>query len=130
MHMKKSRLHSVLFNKCPKCHKGSFFVGNNAYNFSNFMKQNDRCPVCNESFQREVGFYYGAMYASYGLNVLLGILLFIITNVLFDWGLNLFLYTYIAFAIGLWPWLYRAGRLVWINLFVGPEKPKVVEKTA
>lgn len=120
--MKKTRLYSVLFNKCPRCHKGNFFVGNNAYNLFNFMKQNERCPVCKESFMREVGFYYGAMYASYGLNILLGILVFIFTNVIFDWGIHGFLYSFIVSAIILWPWLYRTGRLMWINIFVGPDK--------
>jgi len=120
--MKKTRLYSVLFNKCPRCRKGNFFIGNNPYNLSNFMKQNVRCPVCNESFMREVGFYYGAMYASYGLNVLLGILVYIFTNVILDWGIHGFLYTFSILAIGLWPWLYRTGRLIWINIFVSPDK--------
>ncbi|HWY37155.1 MAG TPA: DUF983 domain-containing protein [Bacteroidia bacterium] len=119
--MKRSRLYSVLFNKCPRCHKGNFFEVNNAYNLFAFTKQYKRCPVCNESFMRETGFYYGAMYASYGLNVLLGILLFILTNVVLDWGIHGFLYSYVVSAILLWPWLYRTGRLVWINLFVGPK---------
>jgi len=86
------------------------------------MKQYDRCPVCHESFNREVGFYYGAMYAAYGLNVLLGILVFVLTNVVLDWGIHGFLYTFIILAIGLWPVLYRLGRLIWINIFVGPAK--------
>ncbi len=127
--MKKTRLYSILFNKCPRCHEGNFFVGNNAYNLTNFMQQNDRCPVCNESFIREVGFYYGAMYASYGLNVLLGILVFIFTNVIFDWGINGFLWWFISLAIVLWPWLYRAGRLIWINIFVSPDKVGAAKKT-
>ena len=127
--MKQKRIYSILFNKCPRCHKGNFFVTNNAYDLANFMKQNDRCPVCHESFQREVGFYYGAMYASYGLNVLLGIIVFIVTNLIFDWGVNGFLWGFGISAVVLWPWLYRAGRLIWINIFVGPEKPKVSEKT-
>ncbi|MGZ3903866.1 MAG: DUF983 domain-containing protein [Bacteroidia bacterium] len=122
--MKKTRLYSVLFNKCPRCHKGNFFEGNNPYNFSNFTKQNDHCPVCGESFTREPGFYYGAMYASYALNIALGVGLFILTNVIFDLGVVTFLWTFIISAIVLWPWLYRTGRLFWINLFVGPAKTK------
>ncbi|MGZ4041002.1 MAG: DUF983 domain-containing protein, partial [Bacteroidia bacterium] len=84
----------------------------------------DHCPVCGESFTREPGFYYGAMYASYALNIALGVGLFILTNVIFDLGVVTFLWTFIISAIVLWPWLYRTGRLFWINLFVGPAKTK------
>ena len=71
---------------------------------------------------REVGFYYGAMYASYGLNILLGGILLFITEGIFDWNIVNFLYLFIISAIVLGPWLYRTGRLVWINIFVGPRQ--------
>jgi ribosomal protein S27AE len=120
--MKKGRIYSILFNRCPRCHKGKFFVTDNPYNLKKFSEQNSGCPVCGEDFMRETGFYYGAMYASYGLNVILGILVYLVTNILFDWGATGFLWTFIIAAIVLWPWLYRTGRLIWINLFVGPKR--------
>jgi uncharacterized protein (DUF983 family) len=120
--MKKTRLYSVLFNKCPRCHKGNFFVMNNAFSFKNFMKQYERCPVCNENYMREVGFYYGAMYASYGVVILLGMSVLAITNLIFDWGIPGFLWGFTVSCFVLWPWLYRTGRLIWINIFVGPKK--------
>ena len=40
------------------------------------------CPVCNESFERETGFYYGAMYVSYGLTVGFGVGLFLLITLL------------------------------------------------
>ena len=126
--MKQKRIYSVLFNKCPRCHKGNFFVGNNAYNLTNFSKQYERCPVCNENYMCEAGFYYGAMYTSYGLNIILGIIAFVFSNVVFDWGIPGFLKTYIIAAIILWPWLYRTERLIWINIFVGPGKTAHSEK--
>ncbi|WP_243832974.1 DUF983 domain-containing protein [Meridianimaribacter flavus] len=30
---------------------------------------NDKCPVCNYKFERETGFFFGAMFVSYGLAV-------------------------------------------------------------
>ena len=78
MSIKSSKVYSILGNKCPKCHKGNFFIDQNPYKLEKFDKMNSRCPVCNEDFERETGYYYGAMYASYGLTVGFGIALFLI----------------------------------------------------
>lgn len=118
----KTRIYSVLFNKCPKCHEGKFFIDNNPYKLKTFSKQNSCCSKCNESFSREPGFYYGAMYASYGLTVLYGIILFLITVLLFKMEVLNFLILFSVTMVLLMPWLYRTSRLIWINIFVGPKK--------
>jgi len=120
--MKRTRLYSILFNKCPRCHKGSFFIDNNPYHLSSFTKMHEECPVCHESFTRETGFYYGAMYASYGLTVAFGLGLFLFMVVLLHADVLTFLITFTLSMIALMPILYRTSRRVWINLFVGPKK--------
>lgn len=127
---KATRLYSVLFNKCPRCHKGSFFIDSNPYRLKHFDKIHSHCSCCQEDFVREVGFYYGAMYVSYGLAVGIGIGLFLILVV---WaGLNVlpFLICYSLLILFLSPWVFRKSRLVWINLFVGfnPESTCPEEK--
>lgn len=115
---KATRLYSILFNKCPCCHKGSFFIDGNPYRLKHFDKIHSHCSYCQEDFVREVGFYYGAMYVSYGLSVGIGIGLFLILVV---WaGLNVlpFLICYSLLILFLSPWVFRKSRLVWINLFV------------
>lgn len=82
----------------------------------------DKCQACGESFIRETGFYFGAMYASYGLTVAFGIGLFLLMVVLFDTGVLAFLITFSLGIIVLMPLLYRLSRLIWINLFVSPRK--------
>ncbi len=119
---KSSRLYSILFNKCPKCHKGDFFITNNAYNLKKFDKMHEHCPVCDESYVRETGFYIGAMYASYGLTVVYGLALFIAMVVLFKADILVFLISFCISLIMLLPWIYRKSRLIWINLFVGYKK--------
>ncbi len=76
------------------------------------------CPVCNENYEREVGFYYGAMYASYALDLIIGGALFVIMVVLFGLGVWEFLFTFCAVILVLFPWIFRTSRLIWINLFV------------
>ncbi len=116
---KQSRLKSILFNKCPRCHQGQFFVSNNPYQLKVFDKMNARCSHCGESFEREVGFYYGAMYVSYGLAVAIGVGLFLLMVVLLSMDVLAYLIVYTISIILLSPLLFRKARLVWINLFVG-----------
>lgn len=127
---KDKRLYSVLFNKCPKCHKGNFFKNNSAYKKLNeFDKMHDHCPVCNESYIRETGFYVGAMYASYGLTVLYGLALFALLVVLLKIDILFYLILFSVSLFILLPWIYRKSRLIWINLFVKFDK-KLFDKSS
>src|SRR5215216_2534149 len=74
--LKGTKLYSILNNKCPKCQVGDFFVYKNPFR-KDFAKMHDHCPHCGELFNKEVGFYYGAMYVSYGLNIALGVGMFL-----------------------------------------------------
>ena len=113
-----SKIHSVLTNTCPSCPKGQFFVSSNPYKLKSFGQMNPRCPVCNEDFERETGFYYGAMYVSYGLTVGLGIVLFLISHFLIHFDDLNFIWVFPIILVLLTPPLFRYSRLIWINLFV------------
>ena len=122
MSFKQTALYSIVKNKCPRCHEGNFFEANNPYQIKKFDRMNKNCPVCNEDFERETGFYYGAMYASYGLTVLWGAILFVIMCVLFNFDTMTYLITFAILQILLMPIFYRVSRLLWINVFVGYKK--------
>lgn len=122
MNYSKTKLYSVLNNKCPRCHEGGVFETNNPYDLKNFAKMNARCPLCNEDFKREPGYYFGATYVSYGLTVGFGIGLFILFCVVFNLETNPFLLIFSALLILLLPLFYRYARLIWINLFVNYKK--------
>lgn len=78
----------------------------------------EQCSVCNEDLMKEVGFYYGSMYVSYGLTIALGVAIFILTWLILDLSETTFLITFCIAALVLWTWIFRKARLVWINLFV------------
>jgi uncharacterized protein (DUF983 family) len=126
--MKQTKLYSVLHNKCPYCHEGDFFLNNNPYNFSTFDKQHEYCPVCHGSYMPENGFYYGAMYVSYALDIALGVAFFILSNVIFNWGTTAFLVLYIGSLLVLWTIIFRKARIIWINLFIKYDKTKAAKK--
>lgn len=83
---------------------------------------NERCPECSEDFRRETGFYFGALYASYGLTVLYGILLFLLMVLVLKVDVLVYLFTFTGTVILLLPFFYRKSRLIWINIFVGRKK--------
>lgn len=118
MAFKDTILYSVVNNKCPRCHEGNFFETNNPYILNRFDKMHKNCPVCKEDFERETGFYYGAMYVSYGLTVAFGVGVFLLTSVILGYDAVTFLVTFGILQIVLMPVFYRMARLVWINIFV------------
>jgi len=78
----------------------------------------EKCSHCGEIFNKEVGFYYGAMYVSYGVNIALGVGLFILMVLLFNTGLLTYLFSFLGLVIILFPWVMRVSRLIYINIFV------------
>lgn len=54
----------VIQQRCPRCRTGKIFLSSV---FLGFPKMHDRCPVCHLRFEREAGYFLGAMYISYGL---------------------------------------------------------------
>src|SRR6266852_6724889 len=64
---KPSTLPSILQQRCPRCRMGGIF----RYSiFRGFPKMCERCPVCDLKFEREPGYFLGAMYFSFALGVL------------------------------------------------------------
>jgi hypothetical protein len=84
---------------------------------------NERCPVCNEDFKREPGYYFGATYVSYAMTVAFGIAMYIVLSGIFKMETLEFLIAFSIALIILMPVFYRSARLVWINFFV-PYKKK------
>lgn len=115
---KRTKFYSIFHNKCPKCHQGDFFIQSNPYKLKEFDKMHTECNVCKESFEREPGFYYGAMYINYGITVAIGVAWFLINYILFDFNALFYSISFAVILILLLPVVFRLGRLVWINLFV------------
>jgi hypothetical protein len=81
------------------------------------------CKNCNLKYEIEPGFWYGAMYVSYGLTVFVAILTWLIMYIL-NKELDIFIQiSIISFLIIiLFPVVYFLSRLIWINLFVSYNK--------
>ncbi|MBL0343061.1 MAG: DUF983 domain-containing protein [Bacteroidetes bacterium] len=118
--MKKgSKIYSIINNKCPRCHTGDFFVFPNAYDLSSFSKMHKECPVCKLTYEPEPGYYFGAMYVSYAINVAVFVAVWVACAVLFE-DLNVWYQVLASVVLGLvlTPVTFRYARLGWINFFV------------
>lgn len=128
MSEEKSRLPyllSVLSNKCPRCREGDLFVSKNPYKFKKgeYLKMHEKCSVCGQPTDIEVGFYYGTSYVSYALTIAFSVATIILwwltigfsinDNRIFWWlAVNAFL------LIVLQPIFMRLSRSLWISWFV------------
>jgi len=118
---KGSKFYSILFNKCPKCHTGSFWASNNPLRNMFFSTENTckTCENCSLTYELEIGFWYGAMYVSYALSVAVMVLFWTLTNFFYP-QINIFneiLIIVIAILL-ISPLNYHLSRLIWINFFV------------
>lgn len=118
MFKKGSKLYSILFNKCPRCHEGDFMKEKNMFKLHKAFQMNEHCSKCGLKYMMEPSFFYGAMYVNYGLTVGISIATFIISTLFFDLSL-VESFIPIVFALVLTaPLTIRFSRIGWINLFV------------
>ena len=117
---KGSKFYSVSKNKCPRCHEGSFWPNSPLRNLLfNKGHLNKNCSNCGLKFEIELGFWYGAMYISYALGVLLILLIWLLQMVFFPFVAVNHTIIFIMLSIILFcPYNFFYSRLIWINFFV------------
>lgn len=114
---KGTKIYSLIKNKCPKCNEGQFFEDNNILHLKNVLKMHKYCPNCGFKYEIEPGFYYGAMYVSYGLTVGAAIITFTIMWLLGLDLLTIFIGIFVM-LIAFTPITLRLSRLLYGNIFI------------
>ena len=109
---------NILQNKCPNCHKGDIFK-HNLFHFSfSFPKMNKKCSHCQTKFEKEPGFFFGAMFVSYAIGVSEAIITYFIASLFFDTNFDLRIIAIIAIVIiVLTRFNIKLSRIIWIYLF-------------
>lgn len=106
----------LLNNECPNCHKGKIFR-QHLFAFG-FPKMNDQCSHCHTKFNKEPGYFFGAMYMNYMLNVAQGIVVYFIARPFFSEPFDLRIFPIIAGVLVLLTFFnIRLSRLLWIYIF-------------
>ena len=115
---KGSKLYSIFRFKCPRCHQGEVFQSNNPYNLKRMFQMKETCDHCGFRFEFEPGFFYGAMYVSYGYTVAIFVAIYVLMNLFFEPGIwEVVLALSLILVLGS-PLIFRLSRITYLNLFV------------
>jgi uncharacterized protein (DUF983 family) len=114
---------AILRQLCPHCRRGRIFRRSI---FMGFPKMHEFCPACGLKFEREEGYFLGAMYISYGIALVMITAFAALIWYFTRWQLDkTTLWAFIAF-LPFAPTLTLFSRVVWIYLdqAVDPDRPK------
>jgi uncharacterized protein (DUF983 family) len=96
---------------CPRCRQGAIY---RLPLWRGFLAIHERCPVCGLKYEREPGYFLGAMYFSYILSIppvlLIMLSLWHWTHLSFD---AVFIGTFIVY-LPLVPAVTRWARVIWL----------------
>ncbi len=111
--MKVSTLGDILRQRCPRCRMGSIF----RYSvFRGFPKMHERCPVCDLKFEREPGYFLGAMYVSYALGLVIIAIVAAFLWVVTGWWITKDTVWAVVLFLPLAPTTTLFARVLWIYL--------------
>ena len=120
-----STLADILHQHCPRCRTGSIF----RYSiFRGFPKMCERCTVCDLKFQREEGYFLGAMYISFGLALVIIALIALLLWAVTGWWITKDMLWAVVLFLPLAPAISLFARVLWIYLdqAFDPEPPTLI----
>lgn len=107
---------SSILLRCPGCGIGKLFAG--------LFSMHARCPGCHLKFEREQGYFVGAIYINYAATVAIAVPGYLVldnfTGLSLSWQLGL----WIPFAIFFPLLFFRHSRSLWLGLdyFFNPDE--------
>jgi uncharacterized protein (DUF983 family) len=116
-----SAVSGIVHQLCPRCRAGHIFRGSL---FKGFPKMYELCPVCGLKFEREEGYFLGAMYISYLLALMTIVGLALVLWFFLRWSIQKTAIWAVVLFLPLAPTLTLLSRVMWIYLdqAVDPEK--------
>ncbi len=112
-------VNDIVHTRCPNCREENMFT-HKTLHLGKMLKMHRSCPKCGQDFMPEPGFYFGAMYFSYAINVALMVTFGIAYEVLFN--PDNVVYTLISVLLPpllLAPWNFRISRAIMLYTLGG-----------
>lgn len=115
---------SILKGKCPSCKKSKIFNSKESRLLFKIPTMNERCNKCNYKFEREPGFFFGAMFVSYALAAAEFITFSIISYFILGMSLMATFFGVVLLAIIMSSINFRLSRIIWIYIFTKAKPTK------
>ena len=94
-----------------------------------FMQMHKTCPTCGFDFIQEPSFYFGAMYFSYAIQVVVFAMVYLVLRYTLNPGDWTYVTWMIVSSVVILPLNFRWSRVAWINLFARYDA-KALEKVS
>ena len=108
---------NVIQCKCPNCKKGKMFSNRGNILLFKIPEMKTKCEVWDFKFEKEPGFFFGAMFVSYALAVGQMIISLVIFWQIIDFSpLKVFIIIALI-ALLLSTLNYKISRSIWVHLF-------------
>lgn len=78
----------------------------------------NECTICQQRFEPEPGYYFGAMFISYGLSVMFLLPLALLIVFYFKWSVNAAMAFVIFLGMLFFIRILKFSRALWINIMV------------
>lgn len=109
---------AILEQRCPRCRKGRLFI-NRGYGSLRFYQMKQQCDTCEQVFDPEPGFYFGAMYISYAFLVGISVTSWVLLYFFFSPPFKIYVIVILAANVLLLPLIFRYSRTLFLYGFGG-----------
>jgi uncharacterized protein (DUF983 family) len=103
-----NRFSAMIRGRCPRCRNGKIFKG--------MIEMNERCPECGLLYERESGYFTGAMVFSYIFSITYYFGMYAILHRLTQQPLPAIIAISLLLYLPLIPFVFRLSRIGWIYL--------------
>lgn len=111
-----SKVKSILNYTCPRCRQSKLFV--EPFEIAKPVNMKHSCEVCNQRFEPEPGFYYGAMFISYIFSGFFFVSTALVLVFAVGWSIEAAMGVIVAIAVLTFFKLMRLSRSLWIHVMV------------
>lgn len=94
--------------RCPRCGEGQLFTG--------WFAMPARCGFCGITFEREQGYFVGAIYVNYAVTVIIAVTGYLVLWVRTEISTAGQLVLWVPFVIVFPLWFFRYSRSLWLAL--------------
>jgi uncharacterized protein (DUF983 family) len=104
-------LRSIVRQVCPRCREGAIF---RTSLLRGYLSMHEKCPVCGLQYEREPGYFLGALYFSYALSIPPGLAIVLLLWRSTGWRFDTVMLAAFVCYLPLVPVVTRWARVLWI----------------